>query len=52
MTVMILARHGQTEWNHRFWRLKQGTCAVNVFEVEDGAFTLVSLNDTCHLRAE
>lgn len=36
--------------NERFWRLKQDTCAINVFEAEPGDFTLVSLNDTCHLR--
>ncbi len=36
--------------NDRFWRLRQDTCAVNVFEAEDGDYTLVSLNDTCHLR--
>jgi broad specificity phosphatase PhoE len=36
--------------NDRFWRLRQDTCAINVFEVEAGESTLVSLNDTCHLR--
>ncbi len=36
--------------NDRFWRLRQDNCAINVFEAEDGDFTLVSLNDTCHLR--
>jgi len=36
--------------NDRFWRLRQDTCAINVFDGEDGDFTLVSLNDTCHLR--
>jgi len=36
--------------NERFWRLRQDTCAINVFEFENGDFTLVSLNDTCHLR--
>ena len=38
--------------NDRFWHLRQDTCAVNVFEVDAQAdeFTLVSLNDTCHLR--
>lgn len=38
--------------NDRFWRLRQDTCAINVFEVEGGVFTIVSLNDTCHLRFE
>ncbi len=36
--------------NERFWRIKQDTCAINVFEVDGDEFTLVSLNDTCHLR--
>ncbi len=36
--------------NDRFWRLRQDTCAVNVFEAEGDDFTLVSLNDTYHLR--
>jgi len=35
--------------NEHFWRLRQDTCAINVFEYEDGEFTLVSMNDTCHL---
>lgn len=34
----------------RFWRLRQDTCAINVFEWEGGDFTLAALNDTCHLR--
>ncbi len=39
--------------NDRFWRLRQDTCAINVLEVDvpAGSYTLVSLNDTCHLRA-
>jgi probable phosphoglycerate mutase len=36
--------------NERFWRLRQDTCAINVIEAEAGDFTLVSLNDTCHLH--
>ena len=37
--------------NDRFWRLWQDTCAVNVFDVEeDGTFTILLLNDTCHLQ--
>lgn len=36
--------------NHRFWRLGQGTCAINVLELDGGEFTLVSMNDTCHLK--
>jgi probable phosphoglycerate mutase len=37
--------------NERFWRIKQEPCAINVFEAEESDFTLVSLNDTCHLHA-
>jgi probable phosphoglycerate mutase len=37
--------------NDRFWRLRQDTCALNLFEAESGDYTLVSFNDTCHLRA-
>jgi broad specificity phosphatase PhoE len=37
--------------NERFWRIKQDTCAINVFEAEEGVFTLVSLNDTCHIHS-
>lgn len=35
--------------NDRFWHIKQDTCAINVFENTGEDFTLVSLNDTCHL---
>jgi phosphoserine phosphatase len=35
---------------NRFWRIGQDTCAINVFEAEDGDFTLLALNDTCHLK--
>jgi probable phosphoglycerate mutase len=38
--------------NEHFWRLRQDTCAVNVFDAnEDGSFTIGLLNDTCHLQA-
>ena len=36
----------------RFWHLRQDNCAINVFEAEAGDFTLVSMNDVCHLRRE
>lgn len=37
--------------NDHFWRLRQDICAVNVFDAdEDGTFTIVLLNDTCHLQ--
>jgi probable phosphoglycerate mutase len=35
--------------NDRFWRIRQEPCAINVFELDVGDYTLVSLNDTCHL---
>jgi len=38
--------------NERFWRLKQDACAINIFEAAGGEFTIVSLNDTCHLRPQ
>lgn len=38
--------------NDRFWRLRQDNCAINVFEAEGGEFTLVTLNDTCHLHTK
>ena len=34
----------------KFWRIRQDTCAVSVIDCRDGEFTVVSLNDTCHLR--
>lgn len=37
--------------NQRFWRLRQEPCAINVIEAADGEFTLVKMNDTCHLDA-
>jgi probable phosphoglycerate mutase len=37
--------------NDHFWRLRQDTCAINVFDAEGGVFTIVRLNDTCHLRS-
>lgn len=37
--------------NEGFWRLRQDTCAVNVFDVAaGGSATIVVLNDTCHLQ--
>ena len=36
--------------NDRFWHIRQDPCAINVFEVDAGKTTLVSMNDTCHLN--
>ena len=38
--------------NQRFWRLHQDPCAINVIEAQNDDFTLVSLNDVCHLRSQ
>ncbi|NMB53932.1 MAG: histidine phosphatase family protein [Leptolinea sp.] len=32
-----------------FWRISQEPCAINVFEVQNNQYRLVSFNDTCHL---
>jgi broad specificity phosphatase PhoE len=32
-----------------FWKMSQDTCAINVFEIENGSFTLNLLNETSHL---
>lgn len=45
--VLILAMLGLD--NRHFWRIRQETAAINVFEWEGGAYTVVTLNDTCHL---
>ena len=36
--------------NTHFWKIRQDTCAINIFEDDAGDFILVSLNDTCHLN--
>jgi len=37
--------------NEHFWRLRQDTCGVNVFEVDEhGESVIVVLNDTGHLQ--
>jgi len=35
--------------NSHFWRIRQDTCALNVFEWSEGQYIMQSLNDTCHL---
>ncbi len=35
-----------------FWRLRQENGALNVFEVEGDRCTLVTMNDTCHLKTD
>ncbi len=36
--------------NSNFWRIAQDTTAINRFHWMGGAWQIVSLNDTCHLR--
>lgn len=31
-----------------FWRLRQGTCAINLIQEEKGEYYLGMINDTCH----
>ncbi|MFQ5813548.1 MAG: histidine phosphatase family protein [Anaerolineae bacterium] len=35
--------------NSHFWRIRQDNACLNVFEHQDGIFTAVLINDTCHL---
>ncbi len=35
--------------NAHYWRIGQDTCCLNAFEYENGVFTTVQINDTCHL---
>ena len=46
--VILLVALGLS--NERFWRLRQDTCALNEIETDGGEYTLVSMNDTCHLH--
>lgn len=32
-----------------FWKIRQDTCAINAFEMENGLSTLSLLNETSHL---
>jgi broad specificity phosphatase PhoE len=36
--------------NSHFWRIQQDNACINIFEHQDGIFTAVLINDTCHLR--
>lgn len=37
--------------NSHFWRIRQDNACINVFEHQDGIFTTVLINDTCHLHS-
>lgn len=36
--------------NFHFWRIRQDNGCINVFDYQDGIFTAVLINDTCHLN--
>jgi phosphoserine phosphatase len=33
-----------------FWRIRQGTCAINVIEYDGRIYNIEQVNDTCHTR--
>lgn len=35
--------------NSHFWRIRQDNGCLNVFDYQEGVFTAVLINDTCHL---
>ena len=37
--------------NQHFWRIRQDTCAINIFEDSDRGFIISVINDTCHIKA-
>jgi len=47
--VLLMGMFGLS--NRYFWRIRQDTCALNLIEAAPGEFTLISWNDTSHLRA-
>jgi len=38
--------------NSHFWCIRQDNACINVFDHQDGAFTAVLINDTCHLISD
>jgi broad specificity phosphatase PhoE len=38
--------------NSHFWRIQQDNACINIFEHQDGIFTAVLINDTCHLISD
>lgn len=37
--------------NSHYWQVGQDVCAINSFEISDGASTVSLINDTCHLKS-
>jgi broad specificity phosphatase PhoE len=33
-----------------FWKIRQGTACINLLEWDRASFSVISMNDTCHLR--
>ena len=48
--VLVCAMPGLD--NSHFWRIQQDNACINVFEHQDGVFTAVLINDTCHLTRD
>lgn len=36
--------------NSHYWQVGQDVCAINIFEIRDGASTVSLINETCHLK--
>jgi len=34
-----------------FWRIKQDPCCINIAKYHNGRFTILKLNDTCHISS-
>ncbi len=47
--VLICAMLGLD--NSHFWRIRQDNGCIDIFDYEEGRFTAVLINDTCHLKA-
>jgi broad specificity phosphatase PhoE len=47
---VILLGFLETSTDH-FWRMHQGTCAINVLEYDGKVYNIEQINDTCHTRS-
>jgi len=47
--VVLCAILGLT--NQCFWRIRQDTCAINIFNNSESGFIVSVINDTCHIKA-
>jgi broad specificity phosphatase PhoE len=47
--VILLGFLGMSTDN--FWRMHQGTCAINVLEYDGKVYNIEQINDTCHTRS-